>query len=259
MESIPFLTVDDELITLNQALRYWKNSGIFPRMLQEVLQQHCLKKELDVREDLKVDDFELDQACVEFRVQNQLTDGDIFQQWLSSNSFTYKKFQEQIAFTLRVEQLKSEIVEPQLEEYFKKQKPFLDCVILSRLILAGQDLAEQLKQKIIEDRSQFEPLVQEYSLTDDRTANGMMGVVPKGQMPDILRTALDLANPGELIGPLEIDGRYCLFRVHQFLPASLEEETLKQELKNQLFDQWLHKKVQSLNIQFRVEIEKSVE
>ncbi|MEA5420363.1 peptidylprolyl isomerase [Spirulina sp. CCNP1310] len=246
------MTVDNELITLSQALKYWKNSGIFSRMLQEVLQQHCLKKELDLREDLKVDNFELDQACVEFRVQNQLTDGDIFQKWLSSNNFTYKKFQERIAFALKLEQLKSEIVEPQLEEYFKKQKPFLDCVILSRLILGEQDLAEKLKQQIIEDRGQFEPLVQEYSLTDDRTANGMMGAVPKGQMPDILRTALDSANPGELIGPLEIDGRYCLFCVHQFLPASLEEEPLKQELKNQLFDQWLQEKIKSLDIRLEV-------
>jgi hypothetical protein len=214
MDAIPFLTVDNEPITLSQAMRYWQNSGIFPRMLKEVLQQHCLQKEISERKNLTVEEFELDQACVEFRVQNQLTDGALFQRWLSSKDFTYDDFQEQVAFTLKVEQLKSETVAPQLEAYFNKQKPFLDCVILSRIILDDRDLAENLKQKIIEDCSQFEPLVQEHSLTDDRTANGMMGAVPKGQMPDILRTALNSASLGELIGPLEIDGRYCLFRVH---------------------------------------------
>jgi len=51
-------------------------------------------------------------------------------------------------------------------------------------------------------------------------------------MPDFLRALVDLSSPGELIGPIEIEG-YCLFQVEQFLPASLEGQ-VKQELQNQL-------------------------
>jgi len=252
MESLHFLTVNNEPITLSQALRYWRNSGIFSRMLQEVLQQHCLKKEISKREDFKVEDFERDQACVEFRVQNQLTDGTLFQEWLASNKFTYETFQEQIAFTLKVEKLKSETVEPKLEDHFNRQKPFLDRVILSRLILEDKDLAEQLAQKISADPSNFESLVQTHSITDDRVANGMMGAVPKAQMPEILRTAIDSANPGDIVGPMEIEGRYCLFRIEKFVPATLDDLNLKQELMNQIFEQWINSKIQAMDIRLDI-------
>jgi len=53
-----------------------------------------------------------------------------------------------------------------------------------------------------------------------------------------LRALVDLSSPGELIGPIEIEGWYCLFQVEQFLPASLEGQ-VKQELQNQLFEKWL--------------------
>ena len=63
----------------------------------------------------------------------------------------------------------------------------------------------------------------------------------------ILKTVLNSATPGELIGPLEIDGNYALFRVEQFLPATLEGR-MKQDLQNQLFEQWLQEKLQGMNI-----------
>jgi len=53
-----------------------------------------------------------------------------------------------------------------------------------------------------------------------------------------------------LIGPIEIEGWYCLFRVEQFLPASLEGQ-VKQELQNQLFE-WLEEKMQKLTIKLQV-------
>jgi len=64
--------------------------------------------------------------------------------------------------------------------------------------------------------ARFEQLAQEYSLTDERIVNGMMGPVSRGQMPDFLRALVDLSSPGELIGPIEIEGWYCLFRLNNF-------------------------------------------
>jgi hypothetical protein len=47
-------------------------------------------------------------------------------------------------------------------------------------------------------------------------------------------------------------GVTAYFVFTQFLPASLEDDLLKQELKNQLFEQWLQEKMQSLDIQLLV-------
>jgi parvulin-like peptidyl-prolyl isomerase len=71
-------------------------------------------------------------------------------------------------------------------------------------------------------------------------------------MPDKLRAAIDVASPGQLVGPIEIDGRYGLFRVEQFLPASLDDIQLKQALQNELFEKWLAEKIQKLTVKLQV-------
>lgn len=248
----PFIKVNEEPISLSSALDYLKAAGGYHRTMTDILRQYLLEKELEKRTDLEISAFQVDQALMDFRVQNNLVEAKSFQEWMQANGVDYEQFQKNISFGFKVEKLRTEVTEARLEGYFQEKKPFLDRVILSRIILDGKELAETLKQKILDDRSSFESLARQYSLTDDRAANGMMGAVPKGQMPDIMRTAIDLANPGEVVGPLEIEGRYCLFRVEQFVPASLEEEPLKQELKNQLFEQWLQEKLEGLEIKLEI-------
>lgn len=251
IQNTSFLKIDDRSISLQQALRYLKSSGGYQRTLLDIVRQYLLEEELQNREDIQVSNIQIDQALIDFRVQNNLQTPEQFQNWLNENGIPYEEFRTNIVFGFKIEKLKTEIAESKLESYFQEQKPLLDRAILSRIILDNKDLATQIKQKILDDRSQFEPLVREYSLTDDRVANGMMGTIPKGQMPDILRTAIDLATPGEIIGPLEIDGRYCLFRLEKVLPVSLEE--VRGELKNQLFEKWLEEKLEKLTIKLEIE------
>ena len=80
----------------------------------------------------------------------------------------------------------------------------------------------------------------------------MMGAIGRGTMPDALRSAVDLAKPGELIGPLKIQDLWYLVRVEKFLSAALDEQ-LKQELEDELFEQWLEDKVQKMNVKLQVE------
>ncbi len=247
MESIPFLTIAQESISLSQALNYLRAAGSLQRTLGDILRQYLLEKQLEVTENIEIDSLKLDQVIMDFRLQNQLTEPQEFQTWLKSNGMTYDDFQSKVVFSFKVEKLKTQITESKLEDYFNQRKPFLDGVVLSRIILKDQELAAHLQQQILADKSQFEALAREHSLSNDRLMNGMMGVVSRGKLPEILKTALDSANPGELIGPLEINGSYALFRVEQFLPATLEGK-LKQDLQNQLFEQWLQEKLQGMNI-----------
>jgi parvulin-like peptidyl-prolyl isomerase len=79
-----------------------------------------------------------------------------------------------------------------------------------------------------------------------------MGPVSRGTLPDILRAAVDTVSPGELVGPLELEQTWALFRVEQFLPASLEDGQLKEALQNELFEQWLAAKIQKLTVKLQV-------
>jgi hypothetical protein len=56
-----------------------------------------------------------------------------------------------------------------------------------------------------------------------------------------------------LINPIDIEGRFALFRLEQILPASLEDPQLQQSLKNELFEKWLGDKIQDLTVKIQVD------
>ncbi|HEY9744307.1 MAG TPA: peptidylprolyl isomerase [Coleofasciculaceae cyanobacterium] len=251
MVSQPFLSVDDQPIPLAQALQYLQSAGKLQSVIGDILRQYIIEQELQTRDDLDVSPALTEQAVIDFRLQNQLTDPKVFAQWLASNGKDYSSFHASVTFGFKLEKLKAQITEPKLQEYFIERKLFLDRVVLSRLVVADRELAEELASQI-EEGASFEQLAREYSIADDKIVNGMMGPISRGTLPDVLRAAVDLANPGELIEPLELEGRWVLFQVGQFLPASLEDGQLKQALQNELFEQWLAQKIQKMSVKLQV-------
>ena len=251
MVSQPFLTVDDQPISLAQALQYLQNAGKLKGFLGDILRQHILEEELNTRKDLEINPALIEQAVIDFRLQRQLTDPKVFAEWLKSNGQDYTSFHSSVTFGFKLEKLKALITEPKLQEFFIERKLVLDRVILSRILVNEQELAEELASQI-EEGTSFEQLAREYSIADDRIVNGMMGPVSRGNLPDVLRAAIDSARPGELIGPIQLEGRWLLFRVEQLLPASLDDVQLKQALQNELFEQWIAQKIQNKIVKLQV-------
>lgn len=249
MESQTLLIVDEQAINLQQTITYLKSSGRLAEFIGEILRQYVIEQELQKREEVGIDPAIVEQAVVDFRLKNQLTEPRIFQEWLASNGMDFESFHNQVAFGFKLEKLKTQVIEPKLQEYFIERKIFLDQVVLSRIVVDNQELAEELCSQIDEGTG-FEQLAREYSLTEDRIVNGMMGAISRGTLPDEIRAMVDRASPGEILGPVEFEERFSLLRVEQFLPASLDDNELEDALKNELFEQWLTEKIQKLNVKF---------
>ena len=249
----PFLTIDDEPISVAQAIRYLQMGRKFDGFIGEILRQFVIERAVETRDDLNISSAVIEQAMVDFRLQRQLTDPQAFQEWLAGNGMDYETFHSQVSAGFKLKKLKEVIAEPKLQEHFIERKVFLDRVVLSRIIVDEQEMAEELKTQINEDSATFEQLAREYSITDDRVVNGMVGPVSRGTMPDMLRSAIDTASPGSIVGPLCMEERWGLFRVEEFLPASLEDAKLKQSLLDELFEQWLSETMQTLPIKLQVQ------
>lgn len=251
MESSLFLTANEQPISLGQALKYLESAEKLQLVLWEIIRQHVLEEELQAIEEIESSAEIIEQTIIDFRLKHQLTNSDTFQEWLISQGLNYTTLRRQIAFNLKLNRLKVQVTELNIQEYFIERKIYLDRVVISRLVVEEQALAEELKSQIIEDGARLEQLVQKYSIAEDQLFNGMMGAISRGSMPDGLRAAVDLANPGELIGPLEIEGVWYLVRLEKFLPAALDEQ-LKQELESELFEQWLEDKIQKIDVKLQV-------
>jgi parvulin-like peptidyl-prolyl isomerase len=251
MESSSFLIVNDQEIALAEVVKYLQISGKLGNFISDILRQHVIEKEISSRTDIEISSALIEQKIIDFRLKNELTDPQQFQEWLTTNGTDYTTFHTSVTFGFQLEKLKVLVTESKLPEYFIERKIYLDRVVLSRILVDSQELAEELQTQI-EEGSSFEQLAKEYSLADERVFNGMMGPISRGTIPDILRAAVDATNPGQLIKPIEIEGRFALFRLEQILPASLEDPQLQQSLKNELFEKWLGEKMQNLTVKIQV-------
>ena len=247
MTSESFLTVDDRPISLAQALAYLQSSGKINNFIGDILRQYVIEQEVETRKDLEVSPGTIEQSMIDFRLQRQLADPKVFQEWLARNGTDYATFHRQVAYGFKVGILKEVVTQPKLQEYFIERKIFLDRVVLSRIVVDSKELAEELYSQL-EEGAAFDELAREYSLAEDRIVNGMMGVLSRGTLPDIMRAAIDSATPRDIVGPLELDGNWALLRVENFIPASLEDPQLKQVLENELFERWIAEKIQKLTV-----------
>ncbi len=251
MENNAFLTIDEASLSLRDCLRYLQTSGKLQGFIGDILRQHVLETAVKNRDDLDINPAVIEQAVVDFRIQQQLTDPKVFQDWLTRNGLDYTAFHQQISTNFKNEKLKLVVTEPKIQEYFIERKVFLDRVVLSRIIVESQELADELKLQISEGEN-FEALAREHSVADDRIANGMMGPVSRGTMPDVVRAAIDSANKGDLVGPIELENRWAIFRVEDVLPATLDNPQLKQMLTTELFDRWIAEKIQKMTVKLQV-------
>lgn len=247
MESTTFLSIDDENLSLAQAMRLLKSAGGFQRTVADILRQHLLEQELVAREDITVEPFRVDQALMDFRLQSNLSDPNKFREWMSANGVNYRAFQDSIAFGIKVSKLKREVAETRLEDYFNERREDLERVVLSRLIVGDRELADNLKTQLLADPSQFAVFAKEHSLTEDGKIGGMMGAIRKNTLPQSLKEKLIGISTGAIAGVVELEGRFCLFRLEEILPATLEGR-LKQELQDEIFERWLQEKLDKVRV-----------
>jgi parvulin-like peptidyl-prolyl isomerase len=246
MENLIFVTINDQPLSLQTSLQHLKKAGKLNAVLLEIAQQDLLEREIQARGISEPTAEMVEQFLLEFRLQQQLTSPEAFQLWLLKNGTTYSEFKQQVSFRIQQEELKASITAHEVQNYFDQRKADLERVVFSRIVVDSIDTAQKLKEKI-EQGSDFNQLAKEHSIVDDAIVGGVMAPVIRAQMPEVIREATRSAQPGQLIGPIEIEQRYCLLKVEQSLPATLEG-SLKREIEEQIFQQWLTNKLQQVAI-----------
>lgn len=252
MESQSFLTIDGEHLSLQKSLMYLRSTGQLETFIGGILRQYVVDKEIKHRKNFTIEPGTTEQAVIDFRLENKLGDSQKFQAWLNTNGLDFQTFHAQITNHFQQERLKDVVTEGKLSEYFIERKIFLDRVVLSRIVVEQQELAEELYSQLSEEEASFEELAQEYSLAEESIASGIIGPVSKGSLPDNLRAAIDAAIPGTILNPLQLEEKWCIFRLGKFLEASFEDPQVKQILREELFEKWLGEKIQNMEVEIQV-------
>lgn len=257
MSPSAFLVIDQQPISLNQALGYLQVSGHLQPFLLEILYQHILVQA--VKSQVSLSSVELEQRLIEFRLDYQLIDTNEFQQWLSDCDTDYETFRQQFLWEISVEALKDQICQPQLQAVFLQRKSSFDQVVLSWIGVNTEAEAQSLSQQLAAG-IEFEQLAAECLRSaeadisqrlqqDDLTA--LSEVLTWEELPEELQEVIQEAQLEAVMGPMAIDDHWYLVRLEEWLPAELNDE-LKEHLTNEIFDQWLTQKVEALTVQLSV-------
>jgi hypothetical protein len=101
MESSSFLTVNGQEIALTEVVKYLQISGRLGNFISDVLRQHIIEQEISARTDIEISSALIEQTIIDFRLKNQLTDAQKFQEWLTSNGTDYTTFHTSITFSFQ--------------------------------------------------------------------------------------------------------------------------------------------------------------
>ncbi|MCU0552146.1 MAG: peptidylprolyl isomerase [Leptolyngbya sp. Prado105] len=245
-EQISLLTIDDQSISLATVLQYFQLSGKLMPWIREVVEQHIVFQAIQSREDLTIVESELDQAIINFRLNNQLSDADVFEQWLLNQGIDFATLRSRFIISLKIEKLKALIAEPNLQALFDQQKLSRDQIELYYMIASSHEVAQEIQHKI-EQTENFEQVAREYALAEAPQVSLVRRAFSLAQLPENLRNAIASKQIGETVGAIEVEERWCVFRIEAFTPAVLDGE-LKLALQNQLFEQWVAEQIHQLSI-----------
>jgi hypothetical protein len=161
LSDLTILTVDRDSISMREVVKHLQTSGKLGQFVSDITRQYIIEKEIKDRNDIDINPVIIEQAIIDFRLRNKLNEPQKFYKWLEEKATSYEDFHASINFGFQLEKLKLIITENKLQEYFIENKISLDKVILSRIVLDNQELAEELHTQIEEGVS-FEYLAREY-------------------------------------------------------------------------------------------------
>lgn len=129
--------------------------------------------------------------------------------------------------------------------HFLKHRSDYDQVVLDVVRISDPDLATELFFQLDEGERSFPELVSHYGQPQDRQTNGRIGPILVRQLNPLLERVVRRYSPGELIPPLDVNGRVHLMRIESLEPARLEPQ-LHRQIVQQLRHDWLEAQLRLL-------------
>ncbi len=137
------------------------------------------------------------------------------------------------------EKLRTKLTEGKIEQHFAQNKLSFDAATISRIVVADESLAKELRSQIIEEEADFYTLARQHSIdVTTRPASGYAGIVRRDDLISTLEAAIFGATVGAVVGPFKTEAGWELVKVEARHPAQLDEAT-RTQIVNTLFDEWL--------------------
>lgn len=242
------IIVDGQKISSTDVLGLLERGGALADFLGSLLSRLIIERELERRPDLAVPPLLIDLAETEFLRTKNLADHHELEIWLHQHGRTREALRSELRGSLQLEKLKLAVTADHLESYSRERAPFLDRVALSRIAVRSENTARHLWKDLMRG-APFEALAREHSIGREKRTGGSLGLMLRTDLTGELAKRVAAARPGDILGPMQIEDAFALFRLDEHLPCTLEDPAIKNQLREELFQRWIGEQFERLQVE----------
>ena len=179
-----------------------------------------------------------------FYLKNNIKNKESLNQFLKAKGIGKKALHYQISLPLKIYLYAEKNFKNELEEYFLKQKEFLDEYTFNIIRVKENDLAYEIYFQLDSEESDFLKLSQRYSFYSSHYPEGIFGPRNLRGVNSIIREKLINASNGNLIMPFQVDEFWVIIKLIKKKKAKLDNQTTKM-LLIEIFDNFINKLTQN--------------
>lgn len=245
--------IDDEVISGAQFIKFLKFSNEFPDLIKRFIRGkvtvHAAKKR-----GVEVSTEEVQEAADNFRRCLGLHRAKETQEWLDRMGITEDEFETFMTEHVYKKKMTDILVTQEtVKKYFQLNSPKFDTVDIRHIVVESMEKARELTALLAEEPESFDELAKTYSIDDETNhIGGQIPGVQRGHLPDEIDAKIFNASPGDILGPLQLDGEdiYEIIQISAMHPAKLEDDT-KEKISQAIYEEWLEERLK----EHRVSIE----
>lgn len=230
-KTTPLISINGHPYPVKEALRrsmYQSENKFTDDCIAEIL-----IREYAVNNEIKNSAGELQVAMEEMRYQKGLESKEKFQHWMNSNGQNLLSIQNELDYQLLRNKVRASISYEKIETYFAEFQLEYDRAELYSIRVASEAKAEELLAEIEEEGENFHILAMEHSEDEEsKLKAGYIGKVARSEVTAEIEAAVFVAQPEGVVGPVETEKGFNLFKVAEIYPATLpaEEDTIRDKL-----------------------------
>jgi parvulin-like peptidyl-prolyl isomerase len=230
------LQIGDTSIPADQLPILLEQYRLVPQLAREMILDQAIA-------DHRISEDEQMEAIKRFYQQNQLNTDQDLDKWLQQQRLSREGLVTLIERELRLQKFKTAKWQHQVESHFVQRKPQIDQVVFSMIRVKEVDVAEEIYFRILSQEATFPELAPRYSNGIEAKTKGISGPVELGRLDATLAGALVIAQPEEVLAPMNISGWWVVVQLETLISAELDDPT-RQRLTEELFTLWINEQTQ---------------
>ncbi len=249
MDNPVILVVAGSEITNSDVSIYLKATGAYKDAIQELVRRKAVSDYAE-KNNISVSDDELQNEVNDKRKELKLFATQDVQKYLSGLGLNIDQWADWLDYSLLESKVKDAVItEDGIEKYFAENKLQFRKVHLYKISLDNKDKSDEIYMELNDDGKKFFDLALQYS-NDDTTkyGGGYMGEIGRGTLKLMLEQKVFATQPGDLVGPVEDNGNFSIYKVADYIDAELTDD-FKAKLKDTLFKMWNSGYLQSIKVE----------